>query len=859
MPEYQHNLPHIHLLNNGEPEVYTYPRGGGRGSSFPYRNRKKHADFLESAYEKALEEFELNLLKNEELSTEEKGIYVEFQVDRDQKEALEKLENSPKKIELVAVRESEDKYAKLDGVPLKFWLLLLKIDCLAAILFIPKSDVFSATVFIPEKAKGFFSKRIKSYRDEDTQKGKPKNQALVACIENIQLSRVRTIFTDDISLFPEEDQTVWWEVWLRKDRKDDFLSIAEQLEIRIQQHTITFPDREVLLALCNTAKLSQITINTSSIAELRLAKDNPSVFFEMTALEQRDWVDEMLKRLKIIPSSNQIAICLLDYGVNRTHKLIQPALKSSDLLTYNPNWNPTDLHGHGTNMAAIALYGDLFAALTTSQIIQLFCCLESVKIMPDPGEGENDPKLYGDITKQAISRAEINAPNRKRIICMPVTSKIDTNQGIPSSWSGAIDQQCFGEEDFKRLIIIPVGNIRDNIVPSEYLDRNDLSQAENPSQAWNALVVGAYTDKVNITNQQYSHYQAIAPAGDLSPRSRTSTLWEKQWPIRPDVVFEGGNLATDGTSQGWDVDDVRLLTAHYKPSNRQFDPFGDTSAATAIAGYLSARLCAEYPGYWAETIRALIVHSADWTPAMLNHLGTTDSKRRKATQQQKLSLLLRRYGYGVPNLDKAIRSAENDSIVILEDKLQPFEKSTNGIKTKEMNIHQLPLPKEELEKYVEAEVEMKVTLSYFIEPNPGQRGWQKKHSYASHGLRFDVKRPQESLKQFKKGVSANAREEGEKFKRTQDNGWFLGQDMMTSGSIHSDTWRGTMAELASRDTICVYPVSGWWRYNTKQERYNEIARYALIVSIRVLEDIEINLHTLTSNQVKLTVPIDVLT
>jgi Subtilase family len=473
-----------------------------------------------------------------------------------------------------------------------------------------------------------------------------------------------------------------------------------------------------------------------------------------------------------------------------------------------------------------------------------------------PDTGANDPKLYGTIVEMAIARAEIKTQNRKRVICMPVTSEIDTNQGIPSSWSSAIDQQCFGEEDFKRLIIIPMGNIRDNIVPSEYPDRNDVSQAENPSQAWNALVVSAYTDKVNITNQKYSHYQAIAPAGDLSPRSRTSTLWEKQWPIRPDVVFEGGNLASDGTHHGWDVDDLRLLTTHYRPNIRQFDTFGDTSSATAIGGYISARLCAEYPDYWPETIRALIVHSAEWTPAMLSHLGDTDAKRRKATQQQKLSLLLRRYGYGVPNLDKAIRSAENDSIVILEDKLQPFEKSTNGIKTKEMNLHQLPWPKEELEKYAEAEVEMKVTLSYFIEPNPGQRGWQKKHSYASHGLRFDVKRSGESLKQFMKGVSKSTREEEEKFKRTQDSGWFLGQNMMNSGSIYSDTWCGTMAELASRNAICVYPVSGWWRYKTRQERYNEVARYALIISIRVLEDIEINLHTLIFNQVKSTVQID---
>ena len=129
---------------------------------------------------------------------------------------------------------------------------------------------------------------------------------------------------------------------------------------------------------------------------------------------------------------------------------------------------------------------------------------------------------------------------------MPVTSPGD-NKGVPSSWSAAVDQICF---EFQRLMVIPVGNIRKpiDIILSEYPSRNDLSPAENPSQAWNALVVGAYTDKVNMQNPKYAKWQTIAPAGDLSPRSRTSLLWADKWPIRPDVTFEGGNLAIDDAS-----------------------------------------------------------------------------------------------------------------------------------------------------------------------------------------------------------------------------------------------------------------------------------------------------------------------
>ncbi len=44
---------------------------------------------------------------------------------------------------------------------------------------------------------------------------------------------------------------------------------------------------------------------------------------------------------------------------------------------------------------------------------------------------------------------------------------------------------------------------------------------------------------------------------------------------------------------------------------------------------------------------------------------------------------------------------------------------------------------------------MRVTLSYFIEPNPSERGFSARYRYESHGLRYDVKRPAESGADFR--------------------------------------------------------------------------------------------------------------
>ena len=110
----------------------------------------------------------------------------------------------------------------------------------------------------------------------------------------------------------------------------------------------------------------------------------------------------------------------------------------------------------------------------------------------------------------------------------------------------------------------------------------------------------------------------LAQAGDVSIESRTSIAFERRsWPAKPDVLFEGGNVARspDGA-----VDTPyafqRLTTRRPKRDARLLTVTAQTSAATAQAAHLAASIAAEYPDIWPETIRALLIHSARWTPAM---------------------------------------------------------------------------------------------------------------------------------------------------------------------------------------------------------------------------------------------------
>lgn len=812
------NLPHFLVQGGGESEIYTSPRRGSSGLP-PARARAAHAAKLEQALGQAIAEARQQLgARDPQLAEGEAGFYLDFEVPVAHQAALDGLENRPKKIELVAVHPpAED------------------------------AETVRATVFVPEAQAEYFTNKVEQYRDEETAGGKPKNQNLVARIEDVRLSAVRSLFTDPDDLFPAEGVPVWWEVWLRDRRLPNFRTVAARLEVAVKPHLVSFPERDVVLAHADTATMARLVANTDAVAELRAPKDSPSFFLDMRPVDQADWAGDLADRA-VPPGALAPAVCVLDSGCTQGHPLIAPGLEPEDQHAYDNAWGVGDSAfwtGHGTMMAGVALYRDLQAALATGEVIELTHRLETVKVLPP--NAQNDPALYGAITEVAIGKAEAAAPGRRRVFCMAVTSNIGLGRGRPSSWSAAVDKLCYAGGDQRRLMVLAAGNIRDPIVANEYLDANDLAEAENPCQAWNALVVGAYTDKTTISHPEFAGWSALAPAGDLSPASRTSNVWDRQWPIRPDVVFEGGNFAHDGVNPAEAIDDLQLVTTHYRPNVRLFDSFGDTSAAAALAANFSAGIMAARPELWAETVRGLMVHSAEWTPAMRSWFDAAGSQAQRAA-------LLRRYGWGVPDLERALLSASNDATLMVEDALLPFRKDGSAIKTRDMHLHRLPWPREELLALGDHDVELRVTLSYFVEPNPGERGWTRRHRYASHALRFAVKRSLETTEQFRQRINraAEAEEEGEVGAAAGADNWVLGT-IRDRGSIHSDIWRGSAAELASRDAIGVFPVSGWWKEKPRLQRWERSARYSLLVSIRAPEA-EIDLYTPIANQLTVEVP-----
>jgi hypothetical protein len=636
-----------------------------------------------------------------------------------------------------------------------------------------------------------------------------------------------------------------------------FLATLEKIGIGVKHNSIIFPERAVLLINANRQNLIELMLQSDLLAEFRAGQEPAGFWVNESSKEQQNWVEDLLQRIELVDSN--IKICLLDSGVNNGHQLLKPLIDDANTLTVDNAWGTNDHSprrgGHGTLMAGLAGYGKLEGVLMTGNIVSLTHKLCSVKILPRPNQNETPKELWGDITAQGIARAEIQNPGMVMVYCMSVTSAEDTEKGRPSSWSGAMDNLAFGEGENQRLIIISAGNIRDEESWRNYPDSNFTSPVQNPAQSWNAIVAGAYTKKTRVNDDNYREYNPVANEGELSPYSSTSLVWEKKWPVKPDVVFEGGNLLKAPGDNVTPHDDLELLSTSKSFNIKPFDTINATSAAAAQASWFAAKIAYEYPNAWAETIRGLMVHSAIWNPAMLNQMNVQRGNRTSFRN------LLKVFGFGVPQLDRALYSQESAFTFIAQETIQPFnyKEGSSLAETNEIHFFNLPWPGDLLLEMGQIRVKLRITLSYFIEPGAGEIGWKDKYRYQSHGLRFDLNNVGESENEFRSRVNIAAREEVEDVSgNTGSERWVIGSKNpnRTTGSIHSDFWEGTAAELATCNHIAVYPVIGWWRERKHLGKVENRTRYSLIISLDTPAQ-DVQLYTTVKNIIE--VPIEIRT
>ncbi len=821
-------LPHLQLIGGVSGVPFTRPGKPRDKFKPPQRDRLTHAHSVRQSIEFALEAGEREIAA-QPVPTDVLGLQFVMESQSGFELRLQSLENRQKGIKLLFVSQ--------------------------------QGDIQKAVVFVPRSSFGYFAVRVKEYESLDTKSGKPRNAKLIDSIEKVRLAMAKDLWSDP-SPFPEIDAPNWWEAWIPLDGKQpsvlhgELSEITANLGLDIGGRWLKFSERLVTLVKARPSDWARSRQLLETVAELRAPIEPAAPYLNLSPVELADWVNNLKTRIRVA-HPNAPAVCLLDTGVNRGHPLLEDSLLEADWQAVDKIWGSADNaenegHGpHGTLMAGTALFGDLGERLRESGTLSLSHRLESIRILPR--RGNNDPELYGQITQQAVYLAEVAAPARSRAVCLAVTAKDASGQGAPSSWSAAVDQLAFGDGESTRMVLVSAGNIREYTHGYAYPQSNldAVGMLDDPAQASNALVVGAFTQRTQLS-PEYAGWNAIAPTGGLAPMSRTSAAWDQgnrsPWPLKPDIVLEGGNLITDASSAVSPCAETELLTTSVATTGALFDTNSGTSAGVAQASRLAARIMAKYPSLRPETIRALLVHSAEWTDAMREQVpGSTKEVVRRR---------VRTFGYGVPNEVRAMSSLSNAVSLVSEAAITPYTTGSNGAKANQMGLHELPWPSEALYALGDVQVRMRITLSYFIEPNPGRRGQIPRTRYASHGLRFDVLRPGETVEEFRQRVSAAERDGPDADIDTtgESRDWVIGVDGRARGSLQGDWWEGTATQLAGSHAIAVYPVTGWWKERAFLGKVESPARYSLVVSIETPPE-AIDLYNLLTTQTDIEVGI----
>ena len=788
---------HFFLGNQiAEPRSFTPRAKVVPPPVIPERNRQEHAAFIKESYNAVVESAITALSEREKCGLPSAdGVYIN-------------LDMSPKLV--------PQKLAQSSGAS------ILKISE-------DKSDGnVDVTVYIKNEKKDWLSKKADEYADEkyNTKTGKPKNTGLIEPINAIKPADIHALYTsiEDFDKLPD-NKAFLFELWITKTKEYDTVKLSDVLDklaiLKAGKNHLDFDGVDVWMIKATKQQLCELPLSIGYIEGVR-PYHQPSILIKNRS-ESREWSELIEGEIQFALDKDSTRIGLLDSGVNNAHKLLAPALPNDRMKSAISVPDTTDHSDHGTGMAGLMLYGDLTdITYRHGGPIIIEQDLASVKIVENGHT--TDPDFYGAVIEDAIYQAQAMGAS---IQCMAVTDGTSYD-GKSTSSSASLDESIYHNGKCDRLVLVSAGNIEPpEVDATNYLESCKANAVQSPAQAWNALTVGAYTEKTIVTDESY---KALAAPGNLSPMSRSSWSWRNGC-NKPEIVMEGGNIAYHPVFQTTTHPDLSLITT-CQDLAESLEQFHATSAATALATRLAAKIKTATPTLSMLSVRGMMVHSAKWTPEMIR-IGNIKG-------------IIPLCGYGVPDEETALFSNEKYATFIFENELIPYWEKDGSNTYNQLHFYDLPWPTEVLEQMGEENVKIRITLSYYVKPSPGYAGRSNKYRYPSATLHFDLKSASESMEEF---LCRRNKSEGEKRTDNDTNRWTIKQQRREQGTVQSDWIECTAAELASCGQIIVYPGQGWWK-ERKLANVDNVIKYSLIVSIETTKtEIYDAVETAISNRI----------
>lgn len=365
--------------------------------------------------------------------------------------------------------------------------------------------------------------------------------------------------------------------------------------------------------------------------------------------------------------------------------------------------------GHGTTVASLASFGwNYFQAHKDVQEIEADARIYTIKVQ---NNAEGRLNIY-DI-QQAIIDANRNHAVRIFNLSMNARGK-DYNSDI-SPYAYILDTLAY---ELDILIFISTGNLvradveaihdemgNDNTsesvrnflrYPNHYYNPKFeeagshfcvFSNLNEPAESMNNMTIGALADNLQAadhtdmslgkefpayyTKKYYIDYNGEINGTKFNQNQRNKHIF------KPDIVMPGGDVLTEESAMSV-ISTNALGLCYIKNSG--------TSYAAPLASNLAAKVLGKYPNLNMQTVKALLINSAEKVPTTyLNdtilrlkqaEAGTEDingldqNERRKLTTKYNAELLNSFIsGHGMPSMGKCLSSTNKRVTLIVEDKI----------------------------------------------------------------------------------------------------------------------------------------------------------------------------------------------
>jgi Subtilase family len=532
------------------------------------------------------------------------------------------------------------------------------------------------------------------------------------------------------------------------------------------------------------------------------------------------------------PPQNNCGVLVIDSGVQRGHPLIGPALGEAAVFPDPSNQRISDSAddgdekqgGHGTGVAGLAIYGDVAEGIR-QKLFTPTAWLFSARVTDRNNEYDPDFLLESQL-EEAVQYFTRNYSTCKVInISLGDSRLVFQDDQKQFKLAAKLDELAYRYRSNNLIFVVSAGNHFYDVdsnekILTEYPNYLLLDQARIIEPATSAIALTVGSISLGTGSVQYPDDAGRQPIARLSgyPSPFTRTGFGIDGMIKPDLVDFGGDLLLDRSRIISNEPGVGILTLAKNYTGSMFRAYCGTSFSAPRVANIAAQLFTKFPNATSNMIRALLANSA--------LIPTEIPPALQGDKAEQVKNQIRIYGYGQPNLDRSLFSAENYVVLQIDNEEMPV-----GF----FRMYEIPaLPSEFFEK--SGQRSLSVTLA-FDPPTRPTRG----DSYLGVTMEFHVFKnldPKVITQAFIKANSKNPTEEFanislENLKKEHGSGVHIklspGSNLRKKGTLQKGQTLIKSKRGYSSDTPLYVVVSCARKWAKEGEV--DLQRFSLVVSI----------------------------